>query len=79
MDEDRQALQSFLTRQGFHWPQLCDGKYRNSEIGRLFNGATAFPRHYLLDRQGAIVAKHVGAHGVPKMAEAVAKQLAKEE
>ena len=54
------------------WVQICDGKARNSELVRLFNGAGSgfwgFPRIIVLDREGRIALNHLGSHGVTKAA-----------
>jgi hypothetical protein len=47
-----------------NWPQICDGK-GSTELVRLFNAQT--PTHYVLDRKGTIVSKHVGSLGLEKI------------
>jgi hypothetical protein len=74
MDEDLGVLRDLLVRRGIDWPQICDGKGRKSELTKLFN-AWAFPRHFVLDREGRIAATHSGAKGVPEVARVLEKLL----
>lgn len=70
-DDDLQAWRSLVERMKLDWVQICDGKARNSELVRLFNGAGpgfwGFPRTIVLDRDGRIVLNHLGSHGIPKV------------
>jgi hypothetical protein len=79
MDEDLNALRGMVSRQGMSWPEICDGRGRKSELAKLFNAAGpgfwGIPRYIVLDRDGKIVANHVGSKGIPKVAGVVAELL----
>jgi hypothetical protein len=64
LDEDLGALRDMVATKGITWPQICDGK-GSIELVRLFNAQT--PTYYVLDRDGRIKAKHVGALGLEKI------------
>jgi thioredoxin family protein len=76
LDEDLNALRGMVSRQGMSWPEICDGQGPKSELAKLFNGGD-FPRYVVLDRDGKIVANHVGSKGIPKVAGVVAELLKK--
>jgi hypothetical protein len=68
-----------VARLKLDWPQICDGKARNSEVVRLFNGAGSgfwgFPRMIVLDREGHIVLNHLGSQGIPKVTQKLEELL----
>jgi hypothetical protein len=64
LDEDMSALKRMVAAKGMDWQQICDGK-GSTELVRLFNATT--PTYYLLDRDGRIQAKHMGALGLEKI------------
>jgi hypothetical protein len=64
LDEDLSALRHMVAVKGITWPQICDGK-GSIELVRLFNAQT--PTQYVLDRDGRIRSKHVGALGLDKI------------
>ena len=64
LDEDLGALRRMVAAKGITWPEICDGK-GSRELVRLFNAQT--PTHYVLDRNGRIRSKHVGALGLGKI------------
>ena len=64
LDEDLGALRHMVAVKGITWPQICDGK-GSIELVRLFNAQT--PTQYVLDRDGRIRSKHVGALGLERM------------
>lgn len=55
LDEDREALTSFVAKNGLAWPQLYTGKRKDNELARQF-GVSGVPSLWLIDQQGRIVA-----------------------
>jgi thiol-disulfide isomerase/thioredoxin len=73
LDQDENALKSFIKEKGMVWPQYFDGKGWGSKLGQKY-GIDSIPMTFLLDRDGKIVAK--GLRG-PKLDEQLAKMLGK--
>lgn len=51
---ERRPLESFLRRQGIHWPQVHDGRGFEGPLARRFE-VEILPRTLLVDRSGRIV------------------------
>jgi len=54
LDQDKDALQSFVKDKGMAWPQYFDGKEWENEISSRF-GIDAIPAMWLLDKKGMLV------------------------
>jgi peroxiredoxin len=68
MDNNRQALDSYLEEQGMKWRQIYDGKGWQAEIGQLF-AVSSIPTTYLVDRQGKIRHKNLRGSELEKAVE----------
>lgn len=75
LDENLDVLRAAVNREGMNWPQICDAKGTDTELARLFNALT--PTHYVIDRDGTIAAKHMGALGLHRMRATISRLLAK--
>ncbi|HER44359.1 MAG TPA: TlpA family protein disulfide reductase, partial [Candidatus Eisenbacteria bacterium] len=71
MDNNRQALDSYLEEQGMKWRQIFDGKGWKAEIGQLY-AVSSIPSTFLLDKQGKIRYKNLRGG---ELADAVEKLL----
>jgi peroxiredoxin len=58
MDNNRQALDSYLEEQGMTWRQVFDGKGWQAEIGQLY-AVSSIPATFLIDKQGKIRYKNL--------------------
>jgi peroxiredoxin len=58
LDEDRERLVEFISKQDIGWPQLFDGKGWKMEIAQLYR-VSSLPATFLLDRSGTIRYKNV--------------------
>jgi thiol-disulfide isomerase/thioredoxin len=56
LDQDENALKSFIKEKGMVWPQYFDGKSWDSKLGQKY-GLNSIPMTFLLDQEGKIVAK----------------------
>jgi len=54
LDQDKDALESFVKDKGMAWPQYFDGKGWDNEISSRF-GIDAIPAMWLLDKKGMLV------------------------
>ena len=54
LDQDKDALQSFVKDKGMVWPQYFDGKGWDNEISSRF-GIDSIPAMWLLDKKGMLV------------------------
>ncbi len=73
LDQDEDALKSFIKKKNMTWVQYFDGKGWGSKLAGKY-GITSIPATFLLDGEGKIIAK--GLRG-EALEEAVAKALAK--
>ena len=71
MDNNRQALDSYLEEQGMKWRQIYDGKGWQAEIGQVY-AVQSIPATYLIDKQGKIRYKNLRGD---ELEEAVARLL----
>ncbi len=71
MDNNRQALDSYLKEQDMKWRQIYDGKGWQAEIGQLY-AVSSIPSTFLIDKQGRI--RHKNLRG-DELKEAVEKLL----
>lgn len=62
LDTDLKVLRKMVGGRGITWPQICDGRGFESELAKLFN-VHGTPKFFLLDRNGAIAARHEGEQG----------------
>jgi peroxiredoxin len=72
MDNNRQALESYLKEQDMKWRQIYDGKGWQAELGKVF-AVSAIPTTLLIDKQGKI--RHKNLRG-KELGKAVEKLLA---
>ena len=56
LDQDENALRSFIKEKGVVWPLYFDGKGWDSKLGQKY-GINSIPMTFLLDQEGKIVAK----------------------
>ena len=54
LDQDKDALQSFVKEKGMAWPQYYDGKGWDNEISTRY-GIDSIPAMWLLDKKGMLV------------------------
>lgn len=71
MDNNRQALDSYLKEQDMKWRQIFDGKGWQAEIGQLY-AVSSIPATFLLDKKGKIRYKNLRGS---ELTEAVEKLL----
>jgi thiol-disulfide isomerase/thioredoxin len=71
LDQDKDALTSFIKDHGMAWPQYFDGKGWDNDISSKF-GIDAIPAMWLLDKKGMVVTTDASND----LAGAVEKQLA---
>lgn len=51
LDEDRESLSSFISKESFQWKVIFSGKGRNDPIAKIF-GIDSIPSNFLVDRKG---------------------------
>lgn len=73
LDQDEDALKSFIKKKNMPWVQYFDGKGWGSKLAGKY-GITSIPATFLLDGEGKIIAKELRGEALE---EAVAKALAK--
>jgi thiol-disulfide isomerase/thioredoxin len=71
LDQDKDALESFVKEKNIPWPQYFDGKGWDNEISSRY-GIDSLPVMWLLDKRGMLVSTHPGGN----LDAAVAKLLA---
>lgn len=73
LDQEQEALTSFIKKRNMTWPQFFDGKGWQNKLAQKY-GVTSIPATYLLDGNGMIIAKNLRG---PALEAAVEKALAK--
>lgn len=73
LDEDRDALTSFIKKREMTWKQYFDGKGWQNKLARQY-GVNSIPATYLLDGEGKLVKKDLRGEA---LAEELEKLLAK--
>ncbi len=73
MDNNRQALDSYLEEQGMKWRQIYDGKGWKAEIGELY-AVSSIPATFLIDKQGKIRYKNLRGDELKAAVEALVKE-----
>lgn len=58
LDNDKEKFQYFIQDNKMEWPQLYDGKYWQSEYGKLY-AVTSIPATFVIDKKGNIRFKNV--------------------
>ncbi|MEX2577891.1 MAG: TlpA disulfide reductase family protein [Verrucomicrobiales bacterium] len=71
LDEDKAALEKFVTENDMPWPQYFDGKGFNNELAQRF-GISQIPATFLVGQDGKIVASNLRG---PELEAAVEKAL----
>jgi thiol-disulfide isomerase/thioredoxin len=72
LDQDKAALQKYITDNQMPWPQYFDGKGWDSLIGRQF-GIDSIPAMWLVGKDGIVVTMDARDH----LADQIGKELAK--
>lgn len=72
LDQDKSALEAFITDKKMPWPQYFDGKGWENELAQHF-GISGIPATFLVGKGGKIVASNL--HG-PELEAAIEKALA---
>lgn len=72
MDDSPDPVRSFYQQFHMNYPVVMG----NAKIGELYGGVLGLPIAFVLDRQGRIVAKHIGATDVGVFEQDVLKLLA---
>jgi peroxiredoxin len=73
MDNNRQALDSYLEEQGMTWRQVFDGKGWQAEIGQLY-AVSSIPATFLIDKQGKIRFKNLRGGELKEAVEKLVKE-----
>ena len=73
MDNNRQALDSYLEEQDMKWRQIFDGKGWQAEIGQLY-AVSSIPATFLIDKQGKIRFKNLRGDELKKAVEGLLKE-----
>ena len=68
MDNNRQALDTYLEEQDMKWRQIFDGKGWKAEIGQVY-AVSSIPATFLLDREGKIRYKNLRGDELKKAVE----------
>ena len=71
LDDDRNALATFIQAQGMAWPQYFDGLGWDNKLAKKYS-VDSIPMDYLLDRHGIIIGKALRGG---QLEEAVAKAV----
>ncbi len=71
LDEDKGAVESFVSDNSMDWPQYFDGKGWENEIAQRF-GVSSIPATFLVGKDGKIVASNLTG---PALEEAIEKAL----
>ena len=58
LDEDPKALRRAVAEHELPWPQICDGKGKESPLAKSFH-VRGTPRYVLIDREGLVAAEYV--------------------
>ena len=73
MDNNRQALDSYLEEQGMKWRQIYDGKGWQAEIGQVY-AVGSIPATFLIDKQGKIRYKNLRGDDLKEAVEELLKE-----
>ncbi len=73
LDQDQQALLTFIKQNNMPWPEYFDGQSRNNKLAMQY-GIEAIPMNFLLDKDGKIIGKNLRGDD---LANAIATALAK--
>ncbi|MDF1852424.1 MAG: TlpA disulfide reductase family protein [Verrucomicrobiales bacterium] len=71
LDENKEAVETFVTENGLNWPQYFDGKGWGNEIAQRF-GISSIPATFLVGKDGKIVASNLRG---PDLENAIEKAL----
>ena len=73
LDQDEQALKSFITKRKVEWPQYFDGQGWSNKLAVKY-GVQGIPTTFLLDGEGKIIGRDLRGEDLDQ---AVSKALAK--
>jgi peroxiredoxin len=69
LDKNKDSWLKSITQNGLSWPNVCDFKWWDSPVAKLYN-IEALPGNFLLDQNGRIIAKNlIGVDLANKMKE----------